>query len=179
MTFELENLRRELRDLGATRLQFELFESNPSRARASIAQALRQEATNELAYAIALFRSDNFQPDPKRLVRPQNQHVAPDPRYTDDGERIWQAHEVDDGWRRDYLRDCIEAFLDGRDPLSRYEASEDEMTLWSDAMRKRTTNIRFDALTTAQALSAWAEVWGFEDLGAMANPKREEVEIPF
>jgi hypothetical protein len=168
VTFDLESLQLELTELGASHLQRELFEMDVGRARAAIAEATNRGAGNPLSYAVSLFRSEGFQREAKRKPRPINVHGRTDPTRTDEGERIWQAHEVDSGWRRGYLADCIGAMQDGRDPAARYAPADEEMRAWVEAMKRRVPVLRLDPLrirhTAVHALDAWAEVWGFDEL---------------
>jgi len=168
VTFDLESLRLELRDLGATHLQRQLFELDVPRARAAIAEATNRGAGNPLSYAVTLFRSEAFQPEDKRQPKPVNVHGRTDPTRTDDGERIWQASEVDESWRRGYLGDCIAAVAEGRDPAAHYAPSDSEMQSWVEAMKRRMPALELDPSriqhTAKLALDAWAEVWGFDEL---------------
>jgi NADPH-dependent 2,4-dienoyl-CoA reductase/sulfur reductase-like enzyme len=168
VTFDLESLQLELTELGASHLQRELFEVDVGRARAAIAEAANRGAGNPLSYAVSLFRSEGFQPEAKRKPKPVNAHGRTDPSRTDDGERIWQSHEVDSGWLRGYLADCIEAMQDGRDPAARYAPSDEEMQAWVEAMKRRVPVLMLDPLriwhTASHALDAWAEVWDLEEL---------------
>jgi hypothetical protein len=166
--FEIESLEIELRELGATAVQRQVLVANVERARAAIAEAYTRGAGKPLYYALSLFNSDTFQPERKRKPKPVNRHGREDPLFTDDGERIWQAHEVTDEWRHGHLVDCVKGLSEGYDPLARYQPSEEEMEAWVQAMRLRVDVLRIGPRhirrTSQVALDAWAEVWSFDDL---------------
>jgi len=166
VTFDLESLQLELRELGATHLQRELFELDVPRARAAIAEAAKRGAGNPLSYAVTLFHSDGFQPEAKSKPRPVNVHGAEDPTRTDDGERIWQANEVDADWRRGYLLDCWTAFVEGREPAARYAPSDEEYeavkALHAPRLPISVLNPTELSANAERALRAWAEVWDVE-----------------
>lgn len=164
---ETEALRIELRELGATALQSQLLEKDVERARAAIAQAYDRGAGNPLSYAISLFRSEAFEHRKGQKLRPQNDHGKVDPTRTDDGERIWQWHEVDDEWRHEYLADCIAAMSEGRDPKLRYQPSDEEFD--------RVAEIARDPSTPTSALGAWAALWGFNDLQRRVDQPRNPI----
>jgi hypothetical protein len=173
--FEKENLELELAELGATSVQRESLRGDVARARAAIAQAYDRGAGNPLAYALSLYRSEAFQPEAKAKPRAVNQHGRDDPTRTDEGERIWQWHEVDDSWRKGYLLDCWQAFQEGREPAARYQPSEAEFDAVKDlhAPRLPISVLNPTALHTnaERALRAWAEVWG------VALPERESDDL--
>lgn len=177
MDFESESLKIELRELAATPLQRAVLERDVPRARAAIAEAIKRGAGQPIQYALSLFNSERFQPEPAQRPKPVNRHARSDPTRTDEGERIWQADEVDEVWRHGYLGDCIQAYLEGRDPAARYLPSDEECVLWFAAMKERMPALRLDPSgihwTAAHALGAWAEVWGFEDLLALVATDRE------
>jgi hypothetical protein len=164
---ETDALRIELQELGATMLQSQLLQTNVERARAAIAQAYDRGAGNPLSYAISLFRSEGFEPEKPAKPKPTNAHGKVDPTRTDDGERIWQWHEVDEKWRHEYLADCIAATQEGRDPKMRYQPSDEEFDRVSEIARA--------AENAVSALDAWATLWGFDDL----RQQLEYEEVPF
>jgi hypothetical protein len=164
--FEHETLNIELRELGASTLQRQLFEGNVERARAAIAQAYDRGAGNPLSYAISLFRSESFLPERKPKPKPVNTHAPTDPTRTDDGERIWQADEVDAVWRQAYLRDCWQVFSEERDAAAHYQPSDAEFEQVKElhAPRLPISVVNPTELHTnaERALRAWAEVWAVE-----------------
>lgn len=183
--FEMAALRIELAEIGASMIQRQLLESNVERARAAIAHAFERGAGNVASYAVSLFKSETFMPDPRRRPALVNVHGRDDPTHTADGERIWQAHEVDEVWRHGYLGKCITAFNEGwplEEPgeLARYAPSSAEWQAWADAMKTRMPALMLDPAhirhTAANALDAWAEVWGFEDLRVDPDPEPAAVD---
>lgn len=182
---ERQALRIELAEIGASMIQRQLFETNVDRARAAIARAFERGAGNVASYAVSLFKSETFMPDPSRKSALANVHGRTDPTRTEDGERIWQAGEVDDTWRHGYLGVCITA-LDERWPLetpgelARYAPSSGEWQAWSAAMKRRMPELLLDPArirhTAANALDAWAEVWGFDDLRVDDDPEPDPVD---
>ena len=181
MDFDLESLELELTELGASHLQRELFEMNVPRARAAIAEATNRGAGNRLSYALSLFRSEGFSPEPKRKPRPVNVHGRIDPTRTDEGKRIWQADEVDDVWRAGYLTECWQALHERREPTTRYQPSEAELDAWMTLMLPPgfSTPISLEPrtleTTAERALQAWAELWGvlLPELERQPVPERE------
>lgn len=162
-SIEMEALRIELRELGASMFQQRMLEGDVDRARSAIAQAYERGAGNPLSYAISLFRSETFLPEAKRRPKPLNAHARIDPTRTDEGERVWQASEVDDGWRREYLADCIDALVEGRDPSERYLPSASEFETLTRVARTQASE-QVTLRDAARALAGWATVWGFDDL---------------
>lgn len=190
MTSDLELLNLDLDALGASSFQRQHLEQDAPRARSAIAEAQKRGAGQPLSYAISLYNSPNFQPSKAKLTVVTNVHALGDPKISDDGERIWQANEVDDRWRHDYLAACITAYREGWSlerpgDLPRYQPSDEEWTAWQAIMRTRYPAMLIDPLhvewSAAQGLAAWAELWEFEDLLAEVQPKDEAdyEEIPF
>lgn len=178
---EREALRIELREIGASSMQRGLLEANVDRARAAIAQAYERGAGNVASYAVSLFKSETFMPDSRRRSPLMNVHGKADPTRTDEGERIWQADEVDDVWRRGYLADCIAALDEGRDPAALYAPSPEELDAWVAAMKVRMPVLLLDPArirhTAVNALDAWAEVWAFDELRRDDDPEPEPVDL--
>lgn len=178
--FEMEALRIELAEIRATLVQRQLLETDVGRARAAIAHAFERGAGNVASYAVSCFKSETFRPEPQRKPKPLNAHGRDDPTHTDEGERVWQAHEVDDAWRHGYLAECRRAFeerwpLERPGDLARYAPSRDEYDRWVAAMKDRMPVLKLDPArirhTANVALDAWAEVWGFEDLRIDDDPE--------
>lgn len=171
-----ESLRIELRELGATQEQRDVLEVDPLRARAAIAQARKAGAEVPVSYALSLYRSATWEPDAPRRHRLVNLHGAIDPTRTDDGERVWQADEVDTTWRKGYLEDCSRALSEGRDPAERYLPSAEEFDQWSDVMGVvgPPGNMSPENLTDSagRALLGWAIVWGFA-----ADPRADDIDL--
>ncbi len=177
MDSDLRSLRLELGELGASFLQRTHFETDAPRARAALAEAIQRGAGNPLSYAISIFNSESFHAGPPRKSPAVNRHGRQDPRFTDDGERIWHANEVSDEWRQGHLLDCWQAFCEKRDPLARYQPSDEEFASWSAVMRRGGDYLPISVLnpsklhTTAErALRAWAELW------SVGLPSREEAD---
>ena len=176
MDLEHESLKIEMRELGATVLQRQVLERDVPRARAAIAEAIKRGAGRPIVYALSLFNSPSFQTEHRARPKPVNLHGPEDPRYTDDGERIWQWYEVDDEWRHSYLEETIRALHEHRPltevgDLPRYQFSDEELQAWAKAMRRQGAVLRLDPSsirhTAERALDAWSEVWGFENLRAI------------
>lgn len=191
MTSDLELLNLELEALGASSFQRQHLEQDATRARAAIAEAHKRGAGQPLSYAISLFNSPNFTSTHAKPPALTNAITNADPKHTDDGERIWHAHEVDNGWRHAYLEQCVKAYLEGWElerpgDLPRYEPSSEEWALWMAEMKERVPGLKIDPThmrwQAAHALAAWATVWEFDDVLAMANTAlagEEDEDIPF
>ena len=152
---ELAALRAEMDAIAATPVQRQAFETDPPKARAAIAKALAAGARNAAAYAMSVFRQSAI---PIKLPT-SNLHGRIDPTRTDDGERIWQWHEVDDSWRRGYLADCWKALEEGREPAARYQPSQLEFSALA-ALAGELEHEPGTLRTTAEkALRAWGMLW--------------------
>lgn len=152
---ELKALRAEMDAISATPIQRDAFESDPPKARGAIAKALAAGARNPAAYAMSVFRQSSI---PVKLPT-SNLHGSIDPTRTDDGERIWQWHEVDDSWRRGYLADCWKALSEGREPAARYQPSALELSALAQLAGQLEHEPSTIRMTAEKALRAWGMLW--------------------
>jgi len=152
---DLAALRAEMDAIAATPVQRQAFETDPPKARAAIAKALSAGARNAAAYAMSVFRQSAI---PVKLPT-SNLHGAIDPTHTDDGDRIWQWHEVDDSWRRGYLADCWKALEEERDPAARYQPSQLELSALAALAGELEHEPSTLRMTAGKALRAWGMLW--------------------
>lgn len=157
---DLESLELEMTELGATPSQRATLKTNPARARIAIARAAVVGAKAPIAYAMRLFTSESFLPDGDSKPSGVNLRGRVDPTRDDDGERIWQPHEVSPEWRRGYLRECWKALQDGREPVARYAPSDVELAALGVVTVPEEVSPEFLHGLSERALRAWAQVWG-------------------
>lgn len=167
MSSELEALRIDMAHVGADQLQRKLLEADIPVARAAIAMALERNVRNPIAYAMSVFRGETHHVAAKS--KPAiNRHGITDPTHTDEGERIWQWYEVDDGWRRGYLADCWKALREEREPAARYQPSPqeyDDLKAIIGELEHEPATLR---MTAEKALQAWGMLW-------FGEPEMEQV----
>lgn len=157
MRGDLKELRDEMSRLGFTQAQQDTLETDVAKAHAAIVKAIDIGASSPSAYALKLFRSPTFAAPPSPPK--SNRYALPDPKYSDDGERIWQHYEVDGQWRRGYLDDCLKALEEGREPAARYAPSDDELNRFHEVTGKLDTSPQNLVATPKAALTAWGEMW--------------------